>query len=355
MDHIERGASRAGWRCGGGVTMAATRHVVLVTYGEPPTPAFVEQLVYSWRILLGLTRTVAPIPRPILPLIALSRARWRSRTWREYGYASPLEPITTRQARQLEDALATGDGDARWRVQVAYEFRRPLLGDVLAAVPNDELVWIVPMYAADSAFTHALSRRTATAHESAAMGVRKVHVLDALDIDVLAELSATHVLQQTTSDGSWRGDDVALVLAAHGTVVDSPTTIDTGLLATETLCQAITARLRGHFGTVVNGWLNHTRGGRWTNPPIEEALARVVERGYTRVVYFPYGFLADNAESELEGRVALEALQSVESRHLPCLNDSPRLAETLARVVLRQAAQIPGPRRTGDRGRSRSN
>ena len=48
-----------------------TRHVVLVTYGEPTTASFSEQLVYSWRILVGLTRTVAPIPRPLLPVIAL--------------------------------------------------------------------------------------------------------------------------------------------------------------------------------------------------------------------------------------------------------------------------------------------
>ena len=56
-----------------------TVHVVLVTYGEPPTPAFAGHLAYSWRILLGLTRTIADIPRPLLPLIALARARTRNR------------------------------------------------------------------------------------------------------------------------------------------------------------------------------------------------------------------------------------------------------------------------------------
>jgi len=53
-----------------------------------------------------------------------------------------------------------------------------------------------------------------------------------------------------------------------------------------------------------------------------------------RAVYFPYGFLADNAESQLEGRVALRALPGIESLHLPCLNDSPLLVEALARQVL---------------------
>ena len=69
------------------------KHIVLVTYGEPITPAFVEQLVYSWRILLGLTRTVADIPAPLIPMIALSRARGRNALWKKHDYSSPLEPI----------------------------------------------------------------------------------------------------------------------------------------------------------------------------------------------------------------------------------------------------------------------
>ncbi len=312
-----------------GMTAGPGKHVVLVTYGEPPTPAFVEQLVYSWRILIGLTRTVAPIPRPLVPMIALARARGRSRAWKASGYASPLEPITTAQAARLQDALAEGDGGP-WRVHVAYEFRQPLLADVLSALPAGEPVWVAPMYAADSAFTHALSRTTA-AQSPAARGVR---VLDALACDVLADLSAAHVLEHTGGDRPWRGGDVALVLAAHGTVLDPPTPIDTGLAATDALRAAIAERLSPHFGLVTNGWLNHTRGGRWTEPPIEKTLQQVVDGGFTRVVYYPYGFLADNAESELEGRDALAAQPGLAARHLPCLNDSRPLAHALARQVL---------------------
>jgi protoheme ferro-lyase len=311
--------------------MTETRHVVLVTYGEPPTPAFVDQLVYSWRILVGLTRTVAPIPRPVLPIIALSRARGRKASWLEHDYGSPLEPLTERQAERMRTALAAEDPTASWRVHVAYEFRRPLLDEVLAGLPPHEPVTIVPMYAADSAFTHALSRTTAAAHARTAARQAPVHVADALDPVTLADLSSAHVLDQTPSE--WRGPGVALVLAAHGTVLNPPTPIDTGLGATETLRLAIAERLAPHFGTVVNGWLNHTRGGRWTEPPMEQALADVAAAGFCRVVYYPYGFLADNAESELEGRVALQALDGVESRHLPCLNDAPALAAALARQI----------------------
>jgi protoheme ferro-lyase len=303
-----------------------------VTYGEPPEAAFVDQLVYSWRILLGLTRTVAPIPMPVLPAIALSRARGRARLWSRYRYRSPLEPITGRQAQSLGSALSGVNG-ADWRVHVAYEFRRPLVAEVLHALPAHEPAVVVPMYAADSSFTHELSRTVAKAI-TAEHPSREIYVAGALDVEALADLSARHVLVHTNDNG-WRGDTVALVLAAHGTVLNPTTPINTGLVATQQLCDAIVARLGPHFRVVVNGWLNHTRGGKWTEPAIDKALAEATATGAMRVVYYPYGFLADNAESELEGTMALEGLPAgVESRHLPCLNESPALAALIATSIV---------------------
>jgi protoheme ferro-lyase len=318
---------------GGGRGVTETRHVVLVTYGEPPTAAFVDQLVYSWRILLGLTRTVAPIPAPLLPIIAVSRGRGRRAAWTAHGYTSPLEPITRRQAERLHGALRAEVPHVDWHVHAAYEFRRPLLADVIRTLPADDPVWVAPMYAADSAFTHALSRETV--RQIASNGQRRaaVRVLAPIDVDRLADLSAAHVRAHTDDEG-WHGPDVALVLAAHGTLVAPPRPIATGLAATEALCQAIRNRLAPHFGTVVSGWLNHTRGGRWTEPAIEAALGSVAEAGYRRLVYYPYGFLADNAESELEGRMALAAHRGIATRHLPCLNDALPLIGALAGQVL---------------------
>ena len=325
-----------------------TRHVVLVTYGEPTTASFSEQLVYSWRILVGLTRTVAPIPRPLLPVIALSRARSRNRMWTAANYSSPLEPITVGQARQLERRLSGSTGEA-WKVHAAYEFRQPLLSETLASLPSDEPVWVVPMYAADSAFTHALSRATVQAHTASGTRRSEVRVLGPLHVDGLAEISAAHVLEHAAVEAGWQGEDVALVLAAHGTVLKPPRPIDTGLVATEALCQGITWRLTPYFGMVVNGWLNHSRGGPWTDPPIEVALQQVADAGYKRVVYYPYGFLADNAESELEGRMAL-AHVPFESRHLPCLNESARLVDALVQQLSDAAGVAP---RESDAGRAR--
>lgn len=306
------------------------QHLVLITYGEPPSSSFAEQLVYSWRILQGLTRTVADIPQAAIPFIALSRARGRQRLWDANGYTSPLEPITLAQAAAIRDVMEQREPGA-WAVHVAYEFRRPLLADVLRALPSDEPAWVAPIYAADSSFTHELSRQAAITEAAQRPRDIPVRVLPALDIDLLAEISAQHLVR---ASGDVAQLDTALVLAAHGTLLAPARPIDTGRCPTERLYGAIRQRVSSHFGLILNGWLNHTRGGRWTEPPIEQTLQRVSEAGFTKVVYYPYGFLADNAESQLEGWLAAAARPELSVRFLPCLNDSRDLAAAIAGQVL---------------------
>ena len=315
------------------------RHVVLVTYGEPPTPAFAAQLRYSWRILLGLTRTVAPIPAWVLPMIAVSRGRSRRALWTAERYGSPLEPCTQAQARALAPALAAAAPGVDWQVHVAYEFRDPPLPETLDRLPAGEAVDVIPMYAADSAFTHALTRQTA-AHWLARTGRGPVRVLPAADPERLADVSARHLL---AAAGDATGPDWALVLAAHGTLLEPPRPMDTGREATEDLRRRIEARIAGRFGLVAHGWLNHTMGGRWTEPPMEEALQAVAAAGFRKVVYYPFGFLADNAETQLEGRLALRPHAFAEARQLPCLNDAPALAALLAAMVAGAPGAVAAP------------
>ncbi len=307
------------------------KHVILVTYGEPVTPAFIDQLVYSWRILLGLTRTVADIPAPLIPLIALSRGRGRKALWTRENYTSPLEPITQAQAARLRSTLGA-ESDEQWTVHVAYEFRVPLVASVVGKIPDNEPVFVAPMYAADSAFTHELSRQAV----ASVNGARKVPVvvLPPIDVRVLAEMSARHVMDSISAD-SVRSTDAALVLAAHGTLMNPAKPIETGRAATEALCRGIEQRLASSFGMVAYGWLNHTRGGQWTEPPIEETLKRVSAAGFKDVVYYPYGFLADNAESQLEGRLAAAAHPEMRVRFVPCFNDAPALAAAIAAQIAR--------------------
>ena len=324
--------------------MKSVRHVVLVTYGEPPAPGFIGQLVYSWRILVGLTRTVANIPKALLPIIAVSRGAGRSKMWTRESYRSPLEPITQRQAQAFRRTLERRDPSVDWRVHVAYEFRKPLLADCLASIPVDQPVDIMPLYAADSAFTHNLSRRVAADFAHARSAEARIRVTPALDPRVLGLICANYIRAWVNTRAGWTGQDVALVLAAHGTLLQPAKPIDTGREATEAIARAIRAELGSEFGLVINGWLNHTRGGRWTEPAMADALKQVASGDYTKVVYFPSGFLADNAETELEGRLALRDHPQMTAWQLPSLNDSSELMGAFAdQICAGSESRVPGP------------
>lgn len=308
-----------------------TRHVILITYGEPPTAAFGGQLRYSWRILLGLTRTVAQIPAVLLPVIALSRARFRNHLWTSERYGSPLESITREQAASLRDRLVAIAPSTDWRVHVAYEFRDPLLTAVLDRIPASEPADIVPMYVADSAFTHQISRDTVARWQARRDGPSAhVRVLPPLDPEVFGAIAAAHVERECAAREAW-GRDWALVLAAHGTLLEPRRPIDTGRVATEGAATAIARRLAPRFGRVQLAWLNHVYGGRWTEPAADVALRSIAEAGFRKVVYFPFGFAADNAESQLEGRIALRGVPGFDAIHLPCVNAAPEYLEALAR------------------------
>ena len=101
-----------------------------------------------------------------------------------------------------------------------------------------------------------------------------------------------------------------------------PAGVDNGLTHFQEVLDHVEAAFHGSVGV---GWLNHTRGGQWTTPPMPEALAQLRARGFKKLVYFPWGFTTDNAETMLEGRIALrdmpEPFELVE--YLECMNSYP--------------------------------
>jgi protoheme ferro-lyase len=305
------------------------KHIVLVAYGEPTEPGFVNQLRYSWRLMQGVARNAADISKLQLPWIALSRAYERNALWRRHAYRSPLEPFTLAQAAQLRNALGRLSQE-RWKVHAAFEFREPFLLSVIKHLPRREPVIVVPMFAADSGFTHDLSRRSADYLD--ARRPAPITVLPAIDADVLAAISANHVMHMLNA-GPGVDESTALVLAARGMRLRLGGG-ESGRDAIERLCHGISQRLSGHFGMVASGWLNHGRGSGWTFPPIQDTLRRVSEAGFREVAYYPYGFLADNAESQLEGQVAAAARPELHVRFVPCLNGSFELADAIAKKIV---------------------
>jgi protoheme ferro-lyase len=325
--------------------------IVLATYGEPTRNSFADQWMYSYRILRGLTRKIAKIPGPLLPVIATARARGRVRLWSEHRFASPLEPLHERTAAALQTAL-TQRGITDAHVIHAYEFRRPGMAEAFGALRAracDRLV-IVPMYIADGDFTNGMTRRKVDdALRRGAWrdpGAITYCGLSAGDADtlLLASALARHCREHARERGvPAPARDWALLLAAHGTVVNPPAGVDNGLIHAARVLLRLKSLLKPHFGLVRIGWLNHTRGGKWTSPAVPDLLPRIQQRGFTRLVYFPWGFTTDNAETALEGRVAVAGLERPFERveHLECMNTAETFIGLLADRVAEHLSAAP--------------
>lgn len=321
-----------------------TIDVILLTYGEPETSAFREQWRYSNRILNKLTRLVAPIPKFAVPWLGAYRGLTRMRLWREKNYRSPLEPLTHRQAQRLREELA-GYADGReWRVRVAYEFRDPCLKNVLKdlLVEKPEHIVLVPLYLPISDFTTEISRRDY--HRFQEKHGRPLPEPGMVTFRVchreLAAVSAVYLREQVAQRGIDEAGkkETGLLLGCHGTVMTPPPGIqDAGYCDTKQMYDDLEELLAPEFKAVGIGWLNHRLGGEWTRPTLEESAKAMLEQGIRQFVYYPFGFLADNAETQLEGQTVLNDLGITEYHHIPCMNDDPQFIRFLAGKIVEEA------------------
>lgn len=319
--------------------------VVLTTYGEPERNSFAEQWIYSYRILERLTRKIAPIPKPILPIIATARARGRVKLWSQHGFSSPMEPLHEKTVSALSAEFARRGLDSDLLVTKAYEFRRPGLRDALRTLTaaGCRRAVVVPMYVAAGDFTNGMTELAldVALRAERAWSRDRITILplapDETTMRRLVRTLADHFLASLERAGiGLPAQDWGVMLAAHGTVTNPPPGVNNGLLDFGRVLLELKRELKPHAGLVRVGWLNHTRGGRWTTPDVPTALREMQKRGIRKLVYFPWGFTTDNAETALEGRIALQELETPFERveYLHCLNDSPALVELLAdRVV----------------------
>jgi protoheme ferro-lyase len=331
--------------------------VILATYGEPQVNSFAQQWMYSYRILKALTRKIARIPAPLLPVIATARARGRTRLWPENSFLSPLEKLHHDTVVAVRSELSRRGHAGPIVVIPGYEFRRPSLTDAVWRLDQAgcERAIVVPMYIAEGDFTHGMTQFAIRAAIKKFPRWQGRISLSSLTADASGPRTVADTL------ASWFFDSLkargvtdlsqgwAVMLAAHGTVVNPPAGVDNGLAHFREVLGPLQAAIAPHTECVQVGWLNHTRGGEWIKPPVPEALADLRARGYKKLVYFPWGFTTDNAETMLEGRIALRNMADPFERveYFECMNTCPAFIGILTDCIerglgLRRAA--PGPR-----------
>jgi protoheme ferro-lyase len=335
--------------------------VMCLTYGEPAQNRFWPQFNYSWSILNRLTRRVAPIPLFVTPLLAARRGLQRAIKFNQLGWNSPLEQYSQQQVDALKAELTARQPDVQWDVHLVCEFRDPYLASFLKTMkddPPDEII-MVPLYVADSDFTSGVSR---TDLERFDRQVRRQlgrnplpapRYLAGFGFDERAgKLIADFIWNQVEQAG-WTESDTresVLILGAHGTVIFPPPGVNNSAKETRFLFGLVRKHLRPKFADVRIGWLNHVLGGVWTKPEVMDSARESQARGIKKVVYYPFGFVADNGETQLEGRVQLEPFEWEAMLYLACPNACPGFIRLTADRIQERLAGPAGEWETIGRG-----
>lgn len=328
--------------------------VVLVTYGEVERPSIRALLPSSRKIVHAVTRQIVKLPGTMIRALADYRTVKHYVDWKLNRYRSGLVAINRAQtegvARELAGSRVLADGGLTVEVADAYYFVPPCLEEVLGRFLKElDGVVMVPMIPVESAFSCGVACQMAidACGEALAGRVRVMHGL--WDHEELYRIYLDHLFgslrPELTLPGTGRP---GLVLVIHGTIVrgrdGGPPKVFTGLEETRRFFEAMRDRImsdpRNPFGEVKLGCLNHRRGGEWTSDTVQKALDEFGASGCRAVAMFPFGYFADNSETDYESRKLLEASPISTKQYIPCINVSPELARWLAGLIAGEVVKL---------------
>jgi len=324
--------------------------VIVTTYGEVEDVTIRNLWPSSRKILKAVTRQIVHIPAALIYFIADYRSTKHYIKWKINRYHSSLLAVNRAQTERLSEALAASGSQFLSTIDVdvtdAYYFVSPYLEEKLRQhLSLYDGVVVLPMIPVESAFSCGVACQMVvdTYGESSFSQVRVLSKLwnderlHRIYTDYLfGQISASLRLQKNM------GAQLGLVLVIHGTLVKdragNPPELFTGLAETMAFFSAmkrtIMADPENIFTDVRQGCMNHSRGGEWTADTIEKALAEFKAEGYDGVVMFPYGFFADNSETEYDASKKLEKAGFPLFQYVRCINDTPGFIYWLSGKVL---------------------
>jgi ferrochelatase len=322
--------------------------VVLVTYGEVEKLSVRSLWPSSRKIIQVVTRQIVRLPRFLIYTLADFRSARHYIDWKLHRYSSRLVEINRRQALGVKEALDRNPRfagqEASVEVADAYYFVSPSLEEVLERLrSSSDGIVVVPMIPVESAFSCGPACQMAIdlfgeGHLSfirVVRGLWKDAALHRIYLDHLfASLSSGFTAGRKKQQG--------LVLVIHGTIVRNRKgevpSVFTGLSETmefyRLMREQILADPRNVFGEVKLGCLNHSRGGEWSPETVKLALDEFVADGFSSVAMFPFGYFADNSETDYEAKKLLDRAPLSLKHYIPCINESPAFTGWLASKIV---------------------
>ncbi len=327
--------------------------VVLVTYGEVEKLSIRSLLPSSRKIVHTVTRQIVTLPTALIYALADYRTLKHFIDWKVNRYRSRLVAINHAQTAAVSRVLSGSDRLAALGIELevaeAYYFVPPYLETVLQKFSRSlDGVVVVPMIPVESAFSCGVACQMAMeAYGEALAG--KVRVMHGLwSHRELHTVYLDHIFSTFAGQPQVSGSKPRLVLVIHGTIVRDRNgrepSVFTGLDETYAFFGAVRQRImadpRNPFCEVRIGCLNHVAGGEWTAETVEAALAAFRADGCESVAMFPFGYFADNSETDYEARKLLDASGIARRCYIPCINESPAFIEWLSARIAKEVALL---------------
>ncbi len=313
--------------------------IVVFQLGGPDKPEAVEPFLYNLFCdpdIIPLGPLGAILRKPLARYISHKRAPIAAHHYDEIGGQSPIRLLTDRQARKLEDTLAS---EMDPRVFIAMRYWHPLTEKAVAGVMStdlDELV-LLPLYPQYSYATTRSSLKEWRRLYHPGPGAPVEHLIDhfydhPLYIEAVVdriELALSHFKDPR---------DANIVFSAHGLPLSLIEKGDPYQKQIEA-----TVRLVLECGRWPNG---HTlcyqsRVGRqkWLEPSLHFAIEELALRGEKNLLVVPISFVTEHIETlheiNIEAREEAEKLGVRQFEMMPAVGDSPRFIGALADLVMR--------------------
>lgn len=317
--------------------------VVLVTYGEVEKLSVRALWPSSRKIVEVVTRQIVQLPKLLIYMLADYRSAKHYLDWKLHRYRSRLVEINRKQTKGVADEFRLHPelaGESAVEVTDAYYFVPPFLEEVIEkAQGRSDGILVVPMIPVESAFSCGPACQMAgDLLGEGHLGLLRV-VRGLWKDEELHRIYLDHLFESLGSVET--SDRKGLVLVIHGTIVrnrrgERPS-VFTGLEETfefyRIMRDKIMADPRNSFDEIKIGCLNHSRGGEWTPETVERAIAEFEQEGFESVAMFPFGYFADNSETDYESKKLLDHSSVAHKHYISCINDSPAFARWLASKI----------------------
>jgi ferrochelatase len=312
--------------------------VVLFQMGGPDSPAAVEPFLYNLFCDPDIIDFFGAwfARRPLARWIARNRAGVVRERYDAIGGYSPIRPLTERQARALEAALAP---HCEARCFIAMRYWNPLTAEAAAEViasDAPELV-LLPLYPQYSFATTSSSLKewqrvfhpNRNAPRTYTIEQFFDHPLYILSVAEQIALSLTRFCEP---------DRAQIVFSAHGLPLSLIERGDPYARQVEETVRRVMER---------GGWNNaHTlcyqsRVGRrkWLSPSLTETIERLAQSGEENLLVVPIAFVTEHIETlheiNIQARDKALKLGVKQFEMTPAVGDSPAFISALAALVLK--------------------